>query len=67
MNIRERHHRDPQRRLPWAHCSLCGGEITEGESYWYLNGASVCERCFCDFARGELAPYRQIRGREAEL
>ena len=61
--------RNPLRRRPrrCLLCSLCGGEITEGESYWYLNGASVCERCFCDFARGELAPYRQIRGREAEL
>lgn len=47
-------------------CTLCGREITEGECYWYLNGQSVCGGCFCDFAKGELAPYRQIRGREAE-
>ena len=28
---------------------------------------SVCGGCFCDFAKGELAPYHQIRGREAQL
>ena len=48
-------------------CTLCGREITEGECYWYLNGASVCDDCFSDFAKGELAPYRHVRGREAEL
>lgn len=46
-------------------CTLCGREITEGESYWALNGAIVCGDCFSDFAKGELAPYRQIRGKEA--
>lgn len=60
--------RYPLRRRPRRGllCTLCGREITEGECYWYLNGQSVCSGCFCDFAKGELAPYRQIRGREGE-
>ena len=46
-------------------CSLCGAEITEGEGYWYCNGASVCGACLPEFARQELAPFRRVRGREA--
>ena len=46
-------------------CSLCGQEITPGEEYWYCNGSSVCRECLTDFARAELAPYRQTRGKEA--
>ena len=45
-------------------CSLCGQEITPGEEYWYCNGSSVCRECLPVFARAELAPYRQTRGKE---
>ena len=45
-------------------CSLCGGEIPTGAPYWYLNGESVCEDCLPTYARLELAPFRQTRGRE---
>ena len=48
-------------------CTLCGQEILEGETYWYCNGASVCAACLAEFARGELAPYRQTRGEETRL
>ena len=48
-------------------CSLCGGEITRGAPYWDLNGESVCEDCLPEFARLELAPYRQTRGREEAI
>ena len=48
-------------------CTLCGREITTGETYWYCNGSSVCACCLGDFARAELAPYRQTRGKEAHL
>ena len=48
-------------------CSLCGGEIAAGECYWYCNGASICGGCLGEFARTELAPYRQIRGEEEAL
>ena len=48
-------------------CSLCGGEIPRGAPYWYLNGESVCEDCLPEFARLELAPYRQTRGREEAI
>ena len=48
-------------------CSLCGQEIAPGEEYWYCNGSSVCGCCLGDFARAELAPYRQTRGKEAHL
>lgn len=48
-------------------CSLCGQAITTGQEYWYCNGSSVCGRCLNEFARAELAPYHQIRGKEALL
>ena len=48
-------------------CSLCGREILQGAPYWYLNGESVCEDCLPEFARLELAPYRQTRGREETI
>ena len=48
-------------------CSLCGGEIPWGTHYWYLNGESVCEECLPEFARLEMAPYRQTRGREETI
>ena len=53
------------RRRRTLRCSLCGLEITEGEDYWYCNGSSVCGACLPVFARAELAPFRQVRGREA--
>ena len=48
-------------------CTLCGREIIKGEEYWYCNGSSICSRCLAVFARAELAPYRQIRGKETAL
>ncbi len=48
-------------------CTLCGQEIAEGEEYWFCSGASVCAACLPDLARRELAPCREIRGREAGL
>ena len=48
-------------------CSLCGQEIVTGEEYWYCNGSTVCRECLPSFARAELAPYRQIRGKETAL
>ncbi len=48
-------------------CSLCGQAITIGEEYWYCNGSSICSDCLAEFARAELAPYRQTRGKEVSL
>ena len=45
-------------------CTLCGQAVPEGEEYWYRNGEQVCPDCLADYARGELAPFRQIRGKE---
>ena len=45
-------------------CTLCGQEITMGEEYWACNGSRVCEACLADFARQELAPCRETRGKE---
>ena len=48
-------------------CTLCGREIIKGEEYWYCNGSTVCRECLPSFARAELAPYRQTRGKEERL
>ena len=60
-------HRKQRSGRPAVRCTLCGREITTGETYWYCNGSSVCGCCLGDFARAELAPYRQTRGKEARL
>ena len=54
-----------RRRRTALLCTLCGREITEGEEYWFCSGSSVCAACLPDLARRELAPCREIRGREA--
>ena len=46
-------------------CTLCGREILRGEEYWPCNGHLSCGECFPDLARRELAPCREVRGREA--
>ena len=56
-------HRRPRRHV--LLCTLCGREITMGEEYWACNGAQVCTACLGDFARQELAPCRETRGKEA--
>ena len=45
-------------------CTLCGQAIPPGSPYWYLNGSCICPDCLSEFARQELAPYRNIRGEE---
>ena len=46
-------------------CTLCGREVLWGEEYWACNGHLACGDCFPDLARRELAPCREVRGREA--
>ena len=48
-------------------CTLCGREITTGEEYWACNGSRVCTDCLPDFARQELAPCHETRGKEMDL
>ena len=48
-------------------CTLCGREITVGEEYWACNGSRVCSACLPEFARQELSPCHEIRGKEAAL
>jgi hypothetical protein len=60
--LRQTHCR-PERRNP-LRCTLCGQEITLGEKYWDCNGSRICAECLPDFARQELAPYQETRGKE---
>lgn len=53
--------------LPALRCTGCGRELGRGESYWRVNGATICAGCFPDFAKGELEPFRRVRGREAAI
>lgn len=48
-------------------CTLCGQLILRGEEYWACNGQRVCGQCLPELARRELAPCREVRGREAAL
>lgn len=55
------------RRQTTLRCTLCGQEITMGEEYWSCSGSRVCAACLPEFARRELAPCRETRGREVGL
>ena len=57
--------RRPGRRA--LRCTLCGREILRGEEYWACNGHLSCGDCFSELARLELAPCREILGREVWL
>ena len=56
-----------RRRGQALRCTLCGREILRGEDYWSWNGHLACGECLPDLARRELAPCREVRGREARL
>ena len=45
-------------------CTFCGREIVPGQEYWVCSGSCVCVRCLPELARRELAPCREVRGRE---
>jgi hypothetical protein len=62
--LRQTHCR-PGRRDP-LRCTLCGQEIALGEEYWICNGSRVCADCLPALARQELAPCREVRGKEAD-
>ena len=40
-----------------AECTLCGGEIYQGEAYYYINGQALCRDCLRDYAERMLAPF----------
>lgn len=45
-------------------CTLCGREILRGEEYWSCGGQLSCAECLPELARRELAPCREILGKE---
>ncbi len=55
------------KRQTTLHCTLCGREIITGEEYWACNGSQICTGCLPEFARQELAPCRETRGKEQFL
>ena len=56
-----------RRRRSVLRCTLCGREIVRGEEYWACNGCRACRECLPELAQRELAPCREIRGRESAL
>ena len=48
-------------------CTMCGREIVRGEEYWFCSGRLACADCFLELARRELAPCREVCGREEWL
>ncbi len=53
-----------RQRQIFPRCTLCGREIGLGEEYWACGVRRICGECFPEFARGELAPCREIWGEE---
>lgn len=45
-------------------CSRCGAELQPGDSYWYVNGETICAGCLEDFSREEWEPFRRVWGKE---
>lgn len=56
--------RRPRGRL--LRCTLCGREILRGEEYWACSGQLACGACLPELAKRELAPCREVCGRERE-
>lgn len=54
---------DPQKARCVTACSLCGRELYDGDEFYAVNGAAVCEDCLTDFAREEYRSFR-LSGRE---
>ena len=67
MRIREKAHRDPQRRPPRAHCSLCGGELYQVDVYWSINDSTLCRGCLGEYAAQAFAAHRRVCGEEEPL
>lgn len=40
-------------------CDLCGGEIYAEETFYRVDGETVCDNCVGDYARRVLAPFRE--------
>ena len=64
MRTKDKQQQDVQRRGAMTHCSLCGGELYEGDPYWAVNGSIVCENCLDTFAKAEFAAHRLVCGQE---
>lgn len=64
MRTVHKKHRDRQRAVPAAECSLCGGGLYPGESCWRLAGRTLCGDCAAAWLLEELAHCR-LRLREA--
>ena len=54
---------DPQGARAVTACALCGRELYDGDEFYAVNGAAVCEDCLTDFAREEFRSFR-LSGRE---
>ncbi len=54
---------EPLTASPAAVCRLCGREQYDGDEFYAVNGAAVCEDCLADFAREEYRSFR-LSGRE---
>ena len=63
----QKHHPDVQQHPPAAYCSLCAGELYEGDVYWHINGSKICRACLGQFASEEFAAHREICGEEMIL
>ena len=50
---------DPPEDVVFATCDHCGGEIYEGEEYYYIDGQYICEDCLSDFAEKYFADCKE--------
>ena len=49
-----------------AECSLCGGELYEGEKCYVINGEVICGDCLEEYARQVFAGFARYAGEEEQ-
>ena len=49
-----------------ACCGICGMELPHGYRAWQINGITVCQHCFPDFARSQYRGYEITCGRKPQ-
>ena len=47
-----------------ARCSLCGDDLPWGYRAWWVNGLTICQHCFPEYALRVYEPFQIVCGRD---